>query len=220
MNLLTGATLTLVGVNGSAIILQFLALAGRWALLAQAQTGGFAARAALAEAAQGSDALVAGAVGLSLLTLAPAYVVSSFWIYNAACNIRALGARGMQISPGWAVGWFAVPIASLMMPFQGMEEIYLASGSPISWKKLKTPLLLRIWWGAWLMAGLGGYIIGIFSRMLGTALPDIVFATQLAMADLALSITCCVMFLTIVWRVHRAQSHSHATLGSVAEVFA
>ena len=41
MNVLTWATLALVGLNGAILILQLVALAGRWALLAQAQAGGF-----------------------------------------------------------------------------------------------------------------------------------------------------------------------------------
>ena len=45
------------------------------------------------------------------------------WLYRAACNARALGARGMQVSPAWAVGGFFVPIIHLFLPYQAVKEI-------------------------------------------------------------------------------------------------
>ena len=41
-------------------------------------------------------------------------------------NARAFGSS-MSISPGWAAGWFFVPIANLWMPYQAMKEIWQGS---------------------------------------------------------------------------------------------
>jgi hypothetical protein len=189
---LTYATLALVGLNTVVLPLQLLGPSDRQV----------AALSAL----------------LNLLILIPCYVVAAFWIYNAACNTRALGARGMQISPGWAVGWFAVPIASLFMPFQGIEETYLASGSPVGWKSFGTPLLLRAWWGTWLAAGIGGYAVAIFAQgVAGTS--DVATAIVLATVVLALNIAAHLCFIAIVWRIFRAQVHSRTKVQASAEVF-
>lgn len=72
------------------------------------------------------------------------------WLYRAACNARALGAVGMQVSPAWAVGGFFVPCIQLFLPYQAMREIR-ANGAldsePEGW-------LLRIWWFG-LLGGMG-----------------------------------------------------------------
>src|SRR5437868_6687462 len=44
------------------------------------------------------------------------------WIHRANRNARALGAQGMRFTPGWAVGWYFIPIASLWKPYQAMKE--------------------------------------------------------------------------------------------------
>jgi hypothetical protein len=219
LRFLTYATAIAVGLNGILQVAQFGALLGRWGLLSQMANHGFSSHDAMMAAAEGSDTAVRVTAMLTLMSLLPAYVVSSFWIYNAACNIRALGARGMQISPGWAVGWFAVPVASLVMPFQGIEEIYLASITPVGWRKLQTPALLRGWWGAWLLAGLGGAALGLLARAM-TTLPALVIATRLLLLDVGVDIVACVLFLAIVWRVFRAQARSRTQAGQVAQVFA
>jgi hypothetical protein len=219
ISFLTYATIGAVGVNAFASLIQLAALVGQWRLLSRMANHDFATQDGMVAAAQASDGLVALAAVLTFLTLMVAYVVASFWIYNAACNIRALGGRGFQISPGWAVGWYAVPIAWLWKPFQAMEEIYLASASPASWQQLKTPLLLRFWWGAFLLAGVTGYIVAIASRSM-TAIPDLIGMTQFELVDIAVDLVACALFLTIVWRIFRAQVHNRSQVGEVAQVFA
>ncbi len=216
---LTFATIALVGVNGLALVAEFAGVAGRWALLLQMQRHAFTSRDVMVAAAHSSDAFVRLAAVSASVTLLAAYVVGSFWIYNGACNIRALGARGMQITPGWAVGWFAVPFAALVMPFQGVEEIYQASASPVGWQRLHTPLLLRVWWGAWLLGGVGGSLLSLVGRAM-TTLPDLITANQLLLADVTVRLSASALFLVIVWRAYRAQSHSRSYVQQTAQVFA
>ena len=64
------------------------------------------------------------------------------WLYRAACNARALGARGMQVSPAWAVGGFFVPIIHLFLPYQAVKEIWV-NGSVDS---EPDSIWLKIWW--------------------------------------------------------------------------
>jgi len=62
------------------------------------------------------------------------FIVSGFlilkWIYRANYNARQLGAEGMNFTPGWSVGWYFVPIATLWKPYQAMKEIWKASHYP------------------------------------------------------------------------------------------
>ena len=152
-----------------------------------------------------SDSIALAALG-ELLTLLTAYVIGAVWIYNAACNARALGARGLQISPGWAVGWYFVPLMSLFKPFQGMEEIWTASASAAGWRSQRTPALLRWWWGAWLLANVAGAAV--------FRLPDA--PSLLRVVDLGLDAVAAALFVVIVWRVSQMQA---ARIHQVAQVF-
>jgi hypothetical protein len=219
ISVLTYATIGAVGLNALALLLQFMALMGQLRLLSQMAGHDYSAQDNVLSAAQASDRLVAMSALLAFATLLLAYVVAAFWIYNAACNVRALGGRNFQITPGWAVGWFAVPIAWLWKPFQGMEEIYRASASPVGWQQTKTPLLLRFWWGAWLLANISGYLVAIISRQT-SEIPDLIGATQFEMVDVAVDLLANALFVTVVWRIFRAQVYSRSQVGEVAQVFA
>ncbi len=89
-------------------------------------------------------------------------VLFCLWIYRANKNVRALGAMGIEHSPGWCVGSFFVPIINLFVPYKAVCEIYQASlpeadrsnwiGSPVS------PDVVR-WWGCWIASVVLGQII-------------------------------------------------------------
>ena len=64
------------------------------------------------------------------------------WLYRAACNARALGAQGMQVSPAWAVSGFFVPIIHLFLPYQAVKEIWV--NGPVDSEP--DSIWLRIWW--------------------------------------------------------------------------
>ncbi len=73
---------------------------------------------ALAEAQDFRQRLLAG-LGLGLGIAAG--VLFLIWVYRANRNAHCLGAEGMEYSPGWSVGWFFVPVACLVMPYNVLE---------------------------------------------------------------------------------------------------
>lgn len=79
------------------------------------------------------------------------YVVFGIWIVRANKNARALGAKNLSASPGWALGYFFVPILNLWKPFKAMNELWHASHDPRNGKmafKEKSQVVLR-WWGVY-----------------------------------------------------------------------
>ena len=70
------------------------------------------------------------AIGLVYLAYTAVFVVSivlvAMWIHRAHANLREAGVDGLEFTPGWAVGWFFVPIAQLFKPFQAMRELWAA----------------------------------------------------------------------------------------------
>ena len=67
------------------------------------------------------------------------------WIYRAYKNIQGFGAEGLRFSPGWAMGYYFIPILSLIRPVQVMSEIWRASDDPRNWRQRP---------GSWLIASL------------------------------------------------------------------
>jgi len=75
------------------------------------------------------------------------------WLHKAHRNLRVLGATGLRFTPGWAVGWYFIPIAVLFRPFQAMSELWRAS-NPIAgggapgdeWRLLPPPSIVALWW--------------------------------------------------------------------------
>jgi len=80
------------------------------------------------------------------------------WIYRANLNSRGFGAEGMAFTPGWAVGYYFVPIMSLYRPYQAMKEIWQVSSDPVRWKSESGSPLLGCWWALWLAAAALGQI--------------------------------------------------------------
>ena len=76
------------------------------------------------------------------------------WIHLANRNVRGFGARHLEFTPGWAVGWYFVPILSLWKPYQAMKELWRASCNPLSWQSEGTPPLLSYWWGLWIISNI------------------------------------------------------------------
>ena len=72
------------------------------------------------------------------------------WVHRTYRNLRALGAAGMEWTPGWAVAYYFIPLFNLVRPYQVMRETWRASdpryAGPTDWKALAAPPLLGWWW--------------------------------------------------------------------------
>ena len=61
------------------------------------------------------------------------------WQHRAHANLWAFARSGLRFTPGWAVGWWFVPIASLWKPFEAVRELWKASdpgSDPLSWRSV------------------------------------------------------------------------------------
>jgi hypothetical protein len=72
------------------------------------------------------------------------------WVHRTYRNLPSLGASDLNYSPGWAVGYYFIPILNLFRPYQVMRETWQASDprniGQRDWKYLAAPALLSIWW--------------------------------------------------------------------------
>lgn len=86
-------------------------------------------------------------------------VVFARWIISSHKTVRALGAEGMTITPGWAVGYYFIPFINLVRPYAAMKELWCASVDPRHAATQFAPPLLPAWWALWIFNGILGQII-------------------------------------------------------------
>lgn len=80
------------------------------------------------------------------------------WIRRANINCAGFSKRGMEFTPGWSIGWYFIPIASIFKPYQAMREIWQVSHDPRNPHIVESGPLLKSWWGLWLFSGVVGQI--------------------------------------------------------------
>ena len=131
-------------------------------------------------------------------------VVVAMWIYRTSANAHALSDE-MTITPGWAVGWYFVPIMNLVRPYQAMREIWMASHFRGNWHGEPTPGILGWWWGLWIVTNVLANIsfrLGL-NLQPGETLAPILF---LDLAGAVLNVPLCLILIDIMRRTARAQS--------------
>ncbi len=128
------------------------------------------------------------------------------WIYLAHVNARAFGADDMMGSPGWAVGWFFIPFANLVMPFLMMRELWKASSGPKDWQGQAAPAAILAWWLFWIASGVASSV-GFRLELEGNS--EILPAAQMGffLSDL-LSIPALLLLGWIIGRIQEMQARS------------
>src|SRR5688572_12247181 len=88
------------------------------------------------------------------------------WLHRANRTARSFGTAYMEFTPAWAVGWWFVPFANLVRPFQAVNEVWKASSphstDATSWQAERTPPLLYAWWTFWLV---GNFVANAYIRL-------------------------------------------------------
>lgn len=148
------------------------------------------------------------------LTYLAVFVVSGFlilrWIHRSNYNARQLGAKGMEFTPGWSIGYYFIPILTLWKPYQAMKEIWKVSHNPRNWQSENVSSLLVIWWFLWIVTNMLGQVVFRMSNG-AEGLPELMTLNLVSQASEILSIPLALVTLLIVNKVHAAQMCSHAS---------
>ena len=151
--------------------------------------------------------MLVGLAGLFLFVVTA--VVFGIWIVRANKNARALGAKNLSASPGWALGYFFIPILNLWKPFKAMNELWYASHDPRNWEmafKEKSQVVGR-WWGF--------FVLQFPAAQLAEKSWDAAETlAQMQKADLfyigvaIIEIVCCVFAIALISKITIAQEKS------------
>jgi hypothetical protein len=126
------------------------------------------------------------------------------WIYRAYKNIQGFGAEGLRFSPGWAVGYYFIPILSLIRPVQVMSEIWRASDDPRNWPKRPGSWLIVSWWTLFLIYT-GVTQVSLEIAIQASTNDQWTLAAMLAIAGDLFSIPLSIAALRLVTEVYRRQ---------------
>jgi hypothetical protein len=142
---------------------------------------------------------------VEFFALLACYILVGRWIYRTNANAHLLSEE-MTISPGWAVGWYFIPVANLWKPFQAMKESWLATHYSGNWHAEPVPSLLGWWWGLWLTTNFIGNISFQLSRVGG----DSSLVIFLSVAQAALNVPLCVILIRLMRRLAHTQLLVHS----------
>ncbi|WP_373741332.1 DUF4328 domain-containing protein [Neisseria sp.] len=152
----------------------------------------------------------------------------SMWIISANEAARTLGAPGITISPGWSVGWYAVPFANLVMPYKAMAQIW--RGSLMIAGQKRSAAVLVIWWFTFIFSKPIGKIIESMTEQannaVGTAQTSMQYQLAvenylqmlyIGLAPYILNIVCAVCLLKIIYNINEAQGRGAKKLNTHAD---
>ena len=135
-------------------------------------------------------------------------VIFGWWIFRANRNVRALGANGLKIAPGWAVGCFFVPIICLWKPYQAMKELWRASQNPFTWQDIPASRILPGWWTLWIVYWLAWVSASEMINVNGKTIDALQTATYVQIASDVLNIGLCLVAIILVSQICSAQTNA------------
>jgi hypothetical protein len=163
-----GKTTALVWASRVTIVFQLVmvvSFAMQLSMLYGAKSGGGLDQAT-ANANDMRQLVITGFLVLAVLT----YMIILFvWVYATHSNLPSLGATNLDFTPGWAVGWFFVPIMNFVKPYQVVSEIWHKSQpNPLLGREPTSAALLGWWWGLRICSYIAEQGLKVFSRNANT----------------------------------------------------
>jgi hypothetical protein len=96
---------------------------------------------------------LAGAYAAFFIATAVAYLA---WLSRSVDNVPKLTGSVPMVTPRWSIGWWFIPLANLVKPYQVVEDLNDRMASPP--QPARNGLVL-VWWIVWLIGGVAGAIL-------------------------------------------------------------
>jgi hypothetical protein len=151
------------------------------------------------------DRLVQAIAGAYLLALIVCAIAFLAWLSRTIDNIPVLTGRIPSTTPRWSIGWWFVPIANFLKPYQVVKEasVHLAgpSGRPSSG-------LILVWWIAFIVGSIASNVV---SRLPVFTVDDYrTFLTAGLVVDL-LEVGAALLAIVVVLRIQSSADASAAS---------
>lgn len=161
--------------------------------------------------------LLSGAISIGTI------IVYLLWTHQAAKNVRAFGQQMLEFTPGWAVGWWFIPIANYWLPYKALREIWKASdpetvgassNGGTAWSSRPVGSLFPLWWITYLINGFigaGAAIKQVMQSLENPGKPSLT-TSPLALGAHFFLIISAIAIVSIMSQLARRQEASYAKL--------
>ncbi|MCP4581580.1 MAG: DUF4328 domain-containing protein [candidate division Zixibacteria bacterium] len=153
-----------------------------------------------------NDLWIGITTSLWLLTFIIASTGFLVWFYRSYKNLEKVKISKLQFTAKWTVWGFVVPIASLIIPYQIMKDIWLKTfelykrSVPLSKSESVNNSILGWWWGLFLLSY---YFGNIASRLMpnNETIEGLIWSTQIDLACNIIDIPAAIVLIILVSKI-------------------
>lgn len=131
-------------------------------------------------------------------------------LYKAVQQARGFTPPFTYVSPGWAVGYWFIPLMNLYRPFQVMQAWFKACAEQPGSKLAAGEQVLNAWWAMFLLSNIAGWIVAKQDTDMGTVQGILTYAGYTLGSNL-LFIVASFLFWIVIQRMVTALAPSTAT---------
>jgi hypothetical protein len=198
---LTRILVALLAINAAWAVWDISLLVREISLLERIDLGGLVS---FAEGTALEEQILASTNGFGLLFVA-SVVVGCMWQFRGQRNLTLAGRPSLRFTPGWAVGWWFIPIANLWKPFQAVRELWSRSDPDERSYVVRGWWVLGLWWATWLISNFTFWYDGGT-----TSVRDDIVVDQVAIVGNVATIASAVLAIVIVRAVAGRQARLQA----------
>lgn len=139
------------------------------------------------------------------------------WLYRGYTNLPALRADSSEFTPGWAIGWWFIPFANLVKPFQVVRNLWAESDPDIDPEGFHlnvqpgAPAWMLIWWITWLITNFVSNLSA--GAMEARSASDVSAAGYLFIVHGALHVTAALLAIAVIRSITTRQEERHSRVG-------
>ncbi|MCH8273531.1 MAG: DUF4328 domain-containing protein [Armatimonadetes bacterium] len=209
----------LLAMNAVASLIALLLGRSEIALLQRIQSGEVVTESEITM----NDLVVGGFAMVQLLIVLVTVVLFFIWFYRAYYNLAALRVSGRKYAAGWAVGWWFIPIANLILPYNIAKEIWQASDPQDlapegnAWRRNSVTPLLGVWWLVWIVSHFAdsGYLMATVAAV---TIEEMIAASNIGTVTDVIDMLSALLALSVVRAITARQEQKMARLVYVPPV--
>ena len=163
----------------------------------------------------GNNLATVAVIFIPLVILAIVQVIVFLcWVYRVCRNAHGMSHHALSTSPGWAVGFYFIPIFNFFKPYMAIQDTYRSAIRPDNWKEAPRSQLILWWW----LLGIGNYLFGQIATRLhnvNVVSPDVDAFIRHNLLDAAnnlISVLVAVMAIMVVRLVYTTQHETYRKL--------
>lgn len=140
-------------------------------------------------------------------TLIPAVIAFCLWTHRVATNAAAWGAQS-HMTPGWAVGYYFIPILNLWKPYEGIANVWRGSDparrdddAPFHSMVGPVPWFFLAWWLTWIASRIPERVATSIFNDAGLDLAAMEGGFKWLLYGVAMELIAAVLCIVVVWKL-------------------